>query len=272
MTIRHLWFALDSQIFGQQHNWKQRWDHSSCNTCQYVDVLTHDPCSHCYTVTWSCEYTWVGEPPSLKIGHHFQLHTCKVSWILHGCDAMLLKSVHRQTDRQTDIQRDRQTDKDLPENSKWLCGSSTYRRCFQDNLSQWHTHARTQTLTRYKLYQLCQWGRQTHTQVYATQWKSLKVLLYVLFLLLWLTWMAQTGSFLSTQKINSLTERAHNSDNCTTFNNKFPPNQRKIVHDWCLYHQWQREINRRPSWQGSLYINVDKKGKSDNENTDGLPE
>lgn len=108
MTIRHLWFALDSQIFGQQHNWKQRWDHSSCNTCQYVDVLTHDPCSHCYTVTWSCEYTWVGEPPSLKIGHHFQLHTCKVSWILHGCDAMLLKSVHRQTDRYTERQTDRQ--------------------------------------------------------------------------------------------------------------------------------------------------------------------
>lgn len=172
--IRHLWFALDSQIFGQQHNWKQRWDHSSCNTCQYVDVLTHDPCSHCYTVTWSCEYTWVGEPPSLKIGHHFQLHTCKVSWILHGCDAMLLKSVHRQTDRQIYRETDRQTDKDLPENSKWLCGSSTYRRCFQDNLSRWHTHARTQTLTRYKLYQLCQWGTAgTHKfmQLSESHWK-----------------------------------------------------------------------------------------------------
>lgn len=34
----------------------------------------------------------------------------------------------------------------------------------------------------------------------------------MVFNLLWLTWMAHTGTFLSTQKINSLAERADKND------------------------------------------------------------
>lgn len=81
-----------------------------------VNVLMFRPTTHVVTATLLPDRVSTHgseNPPSLKIGHHFQLHTCKVSWILHGCDAMLLKSVHRQTDRQRDRYTERQTDRQI---------------------------------------------------------------------------------------------------------------------------------------------------------------
>lgn len=188
---------------------------------------------------------------------------------------MLLKSVHRQTDRQRDRYTERQTDRQIKTFPSTQNGfvvvpltEDVFRTiCHSDTHMHTHRHSQGANCTS------CanEAGKHAHTSL----WNSVKVIVSSALCALssLVTHLNGPDRNLPIHPEDQLPDReSTHSDNCTTFNNKFPPNQRKTVHDLCLYHQWQREINRRPSWQGSLYINVDKKGTSDNENTDGLPE